>query len=108
MVSSIIDGSTVIWTRGRRFREQPYATDEVIFVVEDCQMQHEPDRDQVELAAYLLWEQEGRPDGRADEFWMRAVEMHRQAAEHGGTLQDGVPSQEEQSDEDEANVGLSD
>ena len=26
--------------------------------------------------AYALWEQEGRPDGRAEEFWHRALEQH--------------------------------
>ena len=26
----------------------------------------------IELRAYLLWEQEGRPFGRAEEFWHRA------------------------------------
>ena len=25
--------------------------------------------------AYLLWEAEGRPDGRADEYWHRAREL---------------------------------
>jgi hypothetical protein len=26
----------------------------------------------IELRAYELWEQEGRPSGRAEEFWFRA------------------------------------
>ena len=26
--------------------------------------------------AYSLWEQEGRPDGRAEEYWYRALEEH--------------------------------
>jgi hypothetical protein len=31
--------------------------------------------------AYYLWEQEGRPEGRAEEFWARAAES--EAAVHG-------------------------
>lgn len=26
--------------------------------------------------AYALWEQEGRPDGRAEDFWQRALDEH--------------------------------
>lgn len=26
--------------------------------------------------AYLLWENEGRPDGRAEEYWHRALDQH--------------------------------
>ena len=28
--------------------------------------------DRIKQRAYLLWEQEGRPEGRADEHWSRA------------------------------------
>jgi hypothetical protein len=28
----------------------------------------------IQLLAYLMWESEGRPDGRADEYWHRARE----------------------------------
>jgi hypothetical protein len=31
----------------------------------------------VRLTAYFLWEQDGRPDGRAEEYWRRALERHR-------------------------------
>lgn len=31
----------------------------------------------VRETAYLLWEQDGRPEGRADEYWQRAVEKQR-------------------------------
>lgn len=31
----------------------------------------------VRLTAYFLWEQDGRPDGRAEEYWRRALEKHR-------------------------------
>jgi hypothetical protein len=26
--------------------------------------------------AYALWEEEGRPDGRTDEYWHRALDQH--------------------------------
>ena len=31
---------------------------------------------EVRERAYLLWEQEGRLDGRSDEYWHRALEQH--------------------------------
>ena len=30
--------------------------------------------------AYLMWEREGRPEGRAEEFWERARELEAMAA----------------------------
>ena len=30
----------------------------------------------VRRTAYFLWEQDGRPEGRADEYWQRALEQH--------------------------------
>ena len=36
----------------------------------------EPSRDErVGLLAYHLWEEEGCPEGKADEHWLRACEM---------------------------------
>lgn len=34
--------------------------------------QHRPDEHRIRLRAYEIWEEEGRPDGRADEHWMMA------------------------------------
>ena len=35
---------------------------------------HSPaDEAAIREQAYLFWEQDGRPDGRENEFWMRAV-----------------------------------
>lgn len=31
----------------------------------------------VRLTAYFLWEQDGRPEGQAEEYWRRALEKHR-------------------------------
>jgi Protein of unknown function (DUF2934) len=33
--------------------------------------------DAVRDTAYFLWEQAGRPEGRASEFWLAAIEQHR-------------------------------
>jgi hypothetical protein len=35
----------------------------------------------VRQAAYLLWEQDGRPDGRETEYWFRALEQELAARE---------------------------
>jgi len=32
----------------------------------------EPTHEEIAAAAYLIWEQEGRPEGRGVEHWMRA------------------------------------
>ena len=29
----------------------------------------------IRMRAYLLWESEGRPEGRADQYWARAREL---------------------------------
>jgi hypothetical protein len=32
----------------------------------------DPTEEQIRLRAYQIWEQHGRPEGRADEFWQLA------------------------------------
>ena len=39
----------------------------------------EPDRKEVELLAYEIWEQRGRPIGSADEDWLRAEQEYYRA-----------------------------
>jgi hypothetical protein len=41
--------------------------------------------------AYFLWEQEGRPDGRADEYWQRAQEQHLHERAYALWEQQGHP-----------------
>ena len=41
--------------------------------------------------AYALWEQEGRPDGRAEEFWHRALEQHLKGRAYVLWQQEGSP-----------------
>jgi len=41
--------------------------------------------------AYLLWEQEGRPEGQADEYWHRARKLHLQERAHSLWEQESRP-----------------
>ena len=34
---------------------------------------------EVRATAYFLWDQDGRPHGRADEYWYRALDQHIRA-----------------------------
>jgi hypothetical protein len=56
---------------------------------------HEPltqdELNAVRDTAYFMWENEGRPEGRAQEFWRRAMEQHRRAKAYGIWLEDGQP-----------------
>lgn len=42
----------------------------------------EPHEDHISRRAYEIWEMEGRPDGRHEDHWVRAV---RELAAHAGT-----------------------
>jgi hypothetical protein len=44
----------------------------------DSDSASDTDRDlerRIQERSYLLWQAEGRPDGRADEYWYRAREL---------------------------------
>ncbi len=41
--------------------------------------------------ACFLWEQDGRPAGRAEEYWHRALEQHLRERAHVLWVQDGSP-----------------
>ena len=45
----------------------------------------------VQRTAYFLWEQDGRPDGRAEEYWQRALERHRSERTYDAWLDDNHP-----------------
>jgi hypothetical protein len=50
-----------------------------------------PLEDQVRERAYALWEQDGRPDGRPEDYWHRAeAELDAQDAEPGAELPSNV------------------
>ena len=51
----------------------------------------EPDLDEeaVRLTAYFMWEQDGRPNSNPQDYWERALEMHRRANAYGQELEEG-------------------
>jgi hypothetical protein len=43
----------------------------------------------VRRTAYFLWEQDGRPHGRHEEYYLRALEQHRRERQYDKWLEDG-------------------
>lgn len=41
--------------------------------------------------AYFLWEQDGRPEGRSFDYWLRAKEMHLRQMAYDKWLAEGTP-----------------
>ncbi len=46
-------------------------------------------REAVRQTAYFLWEQDGWPHGRHDEYYLRALEKHRRERTYDAWLEDG-------------------
>jgi hypothetical protein len=49
-------------------------------------------REAVRLTAYFLWEQDGRPDGRHEEYWLRALHKHRTERRYDRWLDEEIRS----------------
>ncbi|NGP18362.1 DUF2934 domain-containing protein [Devosia aurantiaca] len=47
--------------------------------------------EQIRQTAYFLWEQDGRPEGRAVEYWLRAKAMHQRRIAFDRWLAEGTP-----------------
>lgn len=47
--------------------------------------------EQVRQTAYFLWEQDGRPEGRAMEYWLRAKQMQQRQLAFDRWLAEGTP-----------------
>jgi hypothetical protein len=45
----------------------------------------------VRRTAYFMWENDGYPEGKAEEYWQRALEAHRHTARHDVELQREPP-----------------
>ncbi|WP_127753833.1 MULTISPECIES: DUF2934 domain-containing protein [unclassified Devosia] len=45
----------------------------------------------VRNTAYFLWEQDGRPEGRSFEYWVKAKEMHLRQMAYDRWLAEGTP-----------------
>lgn len=41
--------------------------------------------------AYFLWEQDGRPEGRSFQYWLRAKEMYQRQIAYDKWLAEGAP-----------------
>jgi hypothetical protein len=54
------------------------------------EMAHVDVHDRIKRRAYALWEEEGRPEGRAQEHWLRA-ESEVTGANTGGEAGPGTP-----------------
>lgn len=46
----------------------------------------------IRATAYFLWEQDGRPEGRAFDYWVRAKEMHLRQLAYDRWLDEGSPA----------------
>lgn len=46
-------------------------------------------RDAVRRTAYFLWQQDGEPHGRDQEYYLVALEMHRRHRDYDRWLADG-------------------
>ncbi len=55
-------------------------------------MKRNPDVAQaIRATAYFLWEQDGRPDDRSIQYWLRAKEMHLRHVAYDRWLSEGSP-----------------
>jgi len=48
--------------------------------------------ERVRQTAYFLWQQDGAPEGRAMEYWLRAKEMHQRELAYDRWLAEGTPA----------------
>jgi len=46
----------------------------------------------IRATAYFLWEQDGRPEGRSFEYWLRAKEMTQRRLAYDRWLAEGSPA----------------
>ena len=47
--------------------------------------------EQIRQTAYFLWEQDGRPEGRATEYWLRAKQSLQRQLAYDRFLAEGAP-----------------
>lgn len=46
----------------------------------------------VRATAYFLWEQDGRPEGRSFDYWLKAKEIHLRQIAYDRWLEEGQPA----------------
>ncbi|MCP8884077.1 DUF2934 domain-containing protein [Devosia sp. XJ19-1] len=47
--------------------------------------------EQIRQTAYFLWENDGRPEGKAMDYWVRAKQLHQRQLAYDRWLADGAP-----------------
>ncbi|MBU1336354.1 MAG: DUF2934 domain-containing protein [Alphaproteobacteria bacterium] len=47
--------------------------------------------ERIRQTAYFLWDQDGRPDGRSFDYWLRAKDMHLRELAYDKWLAEGAP-----------------
>jgi hypothetical protein len=60
----------------------------------------------IQRTAYFLWEQDGRPDGKAQYYWELAKEKHRRQRAYDLWLEEGAPDGEAEKFWDKARGGM--
>ena len=45
----------------------------------------------IRRTAYFLWEQDGRPEGRSFDYWLRAKDIHQRQMAYDQWLAEGAP-----------------
>lgn len=59
------------------------------------------DEEAIRLTAYFLWEQDGRPEGGQETYWLRAREQHARQRDCDGLLSDNNPDGREDEPSDQ-------
>lgn len=54
---------------------------------------------EVRITAHLLWEQAGRPSGKKDEFWYKALDQHIRSRANAEKLNKNPPSHLDQNEQ---------
>jgi hypothetical protein len=83
--------------RATKARAPPRRVEPEAFRTRSLRMdERDIDEEEVRLTAYFLWEQDGCPEGRAQEYWYRAWAQHRRMRASDEELQQNAPPPEEE------------
>jgi Protein of unknown function (DUF2934) len=55
-----------------------------------CEQQPSPSEEEIGIRSYLIWEREGRPDGKSEEHWLKAkaeLEAEFEANWHAASME---------------------
>ncbi|WP_204570071.1 DUF2934 domain-containing protein [Arsenicitalea aurantiaca] len=57
----------------------------------DIEIPLDGEEETIRRTAYFLWEQDGRPSGRAEDYWLKAREQHLRQRAYDVWLSEGSP-----------------